>query len=181
MEKRKGLKYLISAFAKLKWKYPKIRLLIVGPGNMDADSARLLGERNPPDVVVVGNVHHEDLPRYYRTADIYCSPATGKESFGIVLLEGMASKSAVVASNIIGYAGVMSDGVQGFLVPPKDDDALASKLAQLIEDESLRVAMANRGLAHVQEFSWDKVAARVMRVYEEAQANHKARMSAELN
>ena len=75
----------------------------------------------------------------------------------------------------------MSDGVQGFLVPPKDDDALASKLAQLIEDESLRLAMANRGLAHVQEFSWDKVAARVMRVYEEAQANHNVRMSAELN
>lgn len=181
MEKRKGLKYLISAYSKLKWDYPKIRLLIVGPGNMDADSARLLGERNPPDVVVAGNVHHHELPRYYRTADIYCSPATGKESFGIVLLEGMATRSAVVASNIIGYAGVMSDGVQGFLVPPKDDDALASKLAQLIEDEALRKAMANRGLAHVQEFSWDKVAARVMRVYEEAQANHKARMTAELN
>ena len=181
MEKRKGLKYLISAYSKLKWDYPKIRLLIVGPGNMDADSAQLLGERNPPDVVVVGNVHHEELPRYYRTADIYCSPATGKESFGIVLLEGMATRSAVVASNIIGYAGVMSDGVQGLLVPPKDEEALASALARLIEDEELRVAMANRGLAHVQEFSWDKVAGRVMRVYEDAQANHKVRMAAELN
>ncbi len=173
MEKRKGLKYLLRAYSKLKWDYPKIRLLIVGPGGMDSDSARTLGERNPKDVVIVGNVPHEELPRYYRTADIYCSPATGKESFGIVLLEGMASKAAVVASNIIGYAGVMTDGVQGFLVPPKDDGALASALARLIEDEGQRQAMANRGLAHVQEFSWDKVAARVMRVYQEAQTVHR--------
>ena len=175
MEKRKGLKYLLQAYSKLKWDYPKIRLLVVGPGNMDSESERVLGERSlrEKDVVIVGNVLHTELPRYYRTADIYCSPATGKESFGIVLLEGMASKSAVVASNIIGYAGVMSDGVQGFLVPPKDDVALADALAKLIKDKELRMAMANRGLAHVQEFSWDKVAARVMRVYQEAEAVHR--------
>ena len=87
-----------------------------------------------------------------------------------MLLRGMASRAAVVASNIIGYAGVMSDGVQGFLVPPKDDAALASALSRLIEDSELRIAMSNRGLAHVQEFSWEKVATRVMRVYQEATA-----------
>ena len=170
MEKRKGLKYLLQAYSKLKWEYEKIRLLVVGPGNMDSDSERIMGEHSlkDKDVIVAGNVPHTDLPRYYRTADIYCSPATGKESFGIVLLEGMASRTAVVASNITGYAGVMSDGVQGFLVPPKDEDSLATALAKLIEDKELREAMSNRGLAHVQEFSWDKVAARVMRVYQEA-------------
>ena len=170
MEKRKGLKYLLNAYSKLKWDYPKIRLLIVGPGNMDSDSERIMGERSlaDKDVKVIGNVSHDELPRYYRTADIYCSPATGKESFGIVLLEGMASRAAVVASDIIGYAGVISDGVQGFLVPPKDDAALASALARLIEDNDLRKAMADRGLAHVQEFSWDKVSTRVMSVYQEA-------------
>ena len=171
MEKRKGLKYLLKAYTKLKWDYPDIRLLIVGPGKLDPDSERLLGERNPRDVVVVGAVSHEDLPRYYRTADIFCSPATGNESFGMVLLEGMAAGKPVVASDIVGYAGVMTDGVQGFLVPPKKEDDLASALARLIEDKSLRMEMGNRGLAHVQDFSWDKISDRVMRVYLEAMSS----------
>ena len=64
MEKRKGLKYLLSAYSKLKWDYPKIRLLIVGPGNMDSDSERIMGERSleHKDVKVIGNVSHDELP-----------------------------------------------------------------------------------------------------------------------
>ena len=137
---------------------------------MDPDSQRLLGERNPGDVVLIGNASHEDLPRYYRSTDIFCSPATGKESFGMVLLEGMAAKKPVVASNIIGYNGVMTDGVEGFLVPPKDENELALALGKLIKEEGLRREMGNRGLTHVQEFSWDKVADKVMRVYSQSKS-----------
>ena len=74
LEKRKGLKYLLGAYTKLKWDTPNIRLLIVGPGKLDPDSERLLGERNPADVVLVGAVSHEDLPRYYKTAHILLCP-----------------------------------------------------------------------------------------------------------
>ncbi|MEE9199681.1 MAG: glycosyltransferase family 4 protein [Dehalococcoidia bacterium] len=168
LEKRKGLKYLLAAYTKLKWDFPDIRLLVVGPGKLDADSERLLGERSPKDVVLVGAVSHEDLPRYYNTAHIFCAPATGKESFGIVLLEAMAAAKPVVASNIGGYAGVMTDGVEGFLVPPKREEDLASALAVLIEDESLRAEMGRRGWDHVQDFSWDKIADRIMDVYTNA-------------
>lgn len=171
LEKRKGLKYLLSAYTKLKWDFPNIRLVVVGPGKLDSDSERLLGERNPRDVVVVGAVSHEELPRYYKTADIFCTPATGKESFGMVLLEAMAAGKPVIASNIVGYAGVMSDGFEGFLVPPKDEDELASAMARLIESESLRAEMGGRGLTRVQEFTWEKVADRVMGVYSDAQSS----------
>ncbi len=168
IEKRKGLKYLLAAYTKLKWDFPNIRLIVVGHGKLDPDSERLMGERNPKDVIMVGGVSHEDLPRYYKTADIFCTPATGRESFGIVLLEAMALGKPVIASNIIGYRGVLTDGVEGFLVTPKREDELSKALAKLIQDKSLREEMGVRGLASVQEYSWHKVADRVMDVYNDA-------------
>ena len=172
LEKRKGLKHLLAAYTKLKWDFPNIRLLVVGPGKLDPDSERLLGERNPKDVIMVGGVSHEDLPRYYKTAEIFCAPATGKESFGIVLLEAMALGKPVIASNIRGYAGVMTDGVEGFLVAPKQEDELSEALASLIQDKSLRDEMGARGLISAQEYSWEKIANRVMDVYNNALTRH---------
>ena len=166
LEKRKGLKYLLGAFARLKWEFPDLRLLVVGPGSPDKDSYRLLGERGLRDVVFVGPVAYGDLPRYYQAADVFCAPATGKESFGIVLLEAMAAGLPVVASHIDGYACVLQDGLQGFLVPPKDEEALASAIRRLLEDRSLREAMGRRGQERAREFDWERVAAQVEGYYE---------------
>jgi phosphatidylinositol alpha-mannosyltransferase len=169
MEKRKGLKYLLMAYSRLKWQFPNIRLLVVGPGTPDKDSYRVLGEHNLQDVEFLGSVSQVDLARYYRTADIFCSPATGKESFGIVLLEAMASGTPIVASNLDGYATVMEDGMHGLMVPPKDDQALAAALRYMIQDPKMRSAMGAFGERRAYEFRWEHVATQVMEYYETVQ------------
>ncbi|MBI4339954.1 MAG: glycosyltransferase family 4 protein [Chloroflexi bacterium] len=171
LEKRKGLKYLLMAFSRLKWEYPFLRLLVVGPGNPGKECYRILAERNLQDVVFLGGVSREAKRRYLRTAHIFCAPATGKESFGMILGEAMASGRPIVASNIDGYASVMADGAEGFLVPPRDDEGLAGALERLIVDPQLRQEMGQRGMETVQRYRWDRVAAQVVACYDEAMAS----------
>ena len=166
LEKRKGLKYLLGAFSRLKWDWPNLRLLVAGGGKPDADSLRILSERNLKDVVFLGRVSDEEKFRYYKTADIYCAPATGKESFGIVLLEAMAAGAPIVASGIEGYSSVITHGREGLLVPPKDEEALADSIAALLKDATLRRRLATAGTMNVQEYRWERVARRVMDCYD---------------
>jgi phosphatidylinositol alpha-mannosyltransferase len=166
LEKRKGLRYLLEAFGMLKWEHPNVRLMVVGPGNLDKDCHRVLGERNLQDVVFLGGVPYEDLPSYYASAHICCAPATGRESFGIVLLEAMAASRPIVATSIEGYSCVVTHGEQGMLVPPRDSASLADALAHLVDDEDLRGQMGSNGKRSVEQYRWDKVAHQVMGYYE---------------
>ena len=167
LEKRKGLKYLLEAYSRLKWDLPDIRLIVVGPGTPDRDSYRILGARGLQDVEFVGKVSYDDLARYYATADIFCSPATGAESFGIVLVEAMASGKPVVASNIEGYSGILTHEEQGLLFPHKDTEALAQSLARLIRDPALARALGARGRQTAEQYRWSVVASQVEQYYEE--------------
>jgi phosphatidylinositol alpha-mannosyltransferase len=166
LEKRKGLRYLLEAYSKLKWEQPNIRLIVVGPGNPDKESYRILSSHNLQDVEFVGRVSYDDLPRYYASSDIFCSPATGAESFGIVLLEAMAAGKPVVASDIEGFRGVMTEGEQGMFVPKKDSDALAKTLGILAKDAELRNKLGAQGRRLAEEYRWEVVAGRVEKYYQ---------------
>ena len=125
----------------------------------------MIEERGLTDVVFVGFVSEVELPNYYRTAHVFCSPATGGESFGIILLEAMATGKPVVASNIEGYANVVSHGEDGLLFPSKDEEALAKAVSSLLVDESLRRTMGLKGRLKAESYSWANIATRVMHCY----------------
>jgi phosphatidylinositol alpha-mannosyltransferase len=118
-----------------------------------------------PDVEFAGRVSSELLPRYYASADIFCAPATGGESFGIVLLEAMASGVPVIASSIPGFSSVIVDGVDGVLVPPRHPKEWAVALGALLGDPSRRHAMSERGLAKAQLYDWEHVVDEILDVY----------------
>jgi phosphatidylinositol alpha-mannosyltransferase len=168
LEKRKGLRYLLRAFAKLKAKRPETRLIVVGgyDARQQRGYARWVGDSGLRDVVFAGYAPLVNLPRYHRSAQIFCAPNTGNESQGIVLLEAMAAGSPVVASNIDGFAGVLTHGVEGLLVRPKDDEALAEALASMVDNPDLRAEMGARGRERAQHFSWERVSRRVLSYYE---------------
>ena len=178
LEKRKGVKYLLRAFSYVKAEFPNSRLIVVGA--YDAKDTRpykrYVRRHRLEDVVFVGYASAEDLPRYYRTCDLFCAPSTGFESFGIVLLEAMAAGKPIVASNIAGYHNVLQDGAEGLLVEPKDEKALAEAIIRLLKDSELRQRMGERGRAKAPSYSWDKIAQRVLDYYQELLERKKLRL-----
>ncbi|WP_375340862.1 glycosyltransferase family 4 protein [Candidatus Dehalogenimonas loeffleri] len=181
LEKRKGLKYLIDAFKKVHHHNPETRLIIIGPGTrMRPKFEKQVRDAHLTDsVVFVDCVSYQDLPRYYKTADIFCAPATGQESFGIILLEAMAAGKPVVASRISGYAGVLTHEQEGLLVKPKNAADLAKALNRLIDDPALRAQLGARGLETVKNYGWDKVAVRILEYYRLTLLRHGKTVSAE--
>jgi phosphatidylinositol alpha-mannosyltransferase len=180
LEKRKGVKYLLQAFAEVKEEMPETRLLIVGPPTRAARGYhRWVSERGLRDVEFVGYVTYDELARYHHTADIVVAPATGNESQGIVLLEAMAAGRPLVASNIEGYASVVTHGVEGLLVTPKDSHALANAIVELLADPQKRREMAENGRQRAEQFRWERVSQRVLTYYEQLQYESKAGVETE--
>ena len=164
-DKRKGLKYLLLAYSKLKWDWPNLRLIVLGPGNPNDECQRIIGERSLQDVMFVGAVSDEDKFRYLKTAEIYCSPATGGESFGMVLVEAMAAGLPIVASEIPGYMTVARSGIEAITFPPKDVGALADALGKVLENADLKRRLSGNALRRADEFRWERVARRVLDYY----------------
>jgi phosphatidylinositol alpha-mannosyltransferase len=112
-------------------------------------------------------VPDEDLPRFYQTADIFCAPSTGQESFGIVLLEAMAAGKPVVTTSIPGYREVVTQGKEGLLVPPKDADRLAAALSELMANRDRRSELGAEGARTAANYAWERVATQVLDYYRE--------------
>jgi len=166
LEKRKGVNYLLKAYQQVKEEIPDARLIIVGPGTRLRNKYEKYVRKNGlKDVVFTGHVSYEDLPRYYKTADVFCAPATGRESFGIILLEAMAIGKPIVASNIDGYARLITPGAEGLLVPPRDEKMLAQALVSLLTNESLRQEMGARGILKAKDYDWKVLAQRIADYY----------------
>jgi len=164
-EPRKGLLDLLKAYRILRKTGCNCRLLVVGGGPQEKEARRYLMTRKLGGVHFLGRVPDDVRDALFKTADVYCSPATGGESFGIVLLEAMSAGTAIVASDIHGYKGVVRRDREGLLVPPKNKKALAAALFRVLGDDELRASMAASGIIRAQEFSWPRVTAKVEDYY----------------
>lgn len=181
-EKRKGFRHLIRAYPYIKRAIPNARLIVVGAYN-DKDKApflRYAHAHNLRGVHFVGYISPEELPRYYRTATVFCAPSTGFESFGIILLEAMAAGLPIIASDIAGYHTVVENNCDGVLVPPGDEQALAEAVVNLLRDPARRKQMSESGRRKAAQFDWSIIAQQVLDFYNQliaAQPRAKAKSS----
>ena len=166
-EERKGLIHLLKAYHRLRKRKVDARLLVVGAGPKEREYRRYVGLRGIRDVEFLGRVDDEAKVRYFASADIYCAPNTGQESFGIVLLEAMAAGVPIVASDIHGFKRVVERNVQGILVEPRNPRALAAALYALARDPDLRDEMGEAGRLRAPEFTWDRVTEQIIEYYYE--------------
>ncbi len=165
-EPRKGLPVLLQAWPHVLAQRPRARLVVIGSGSgPGGDPFASLDQNEAASVMRCGRVAEADLPSYYRSASLLVSPAMGMESFGIILVEAMASGIPVVASDIPGYRDVLGESGAGVLVPPGDSGALAEAIVGLLADSQWREARGEAARARAECFSWDSVARQVEEVY----------------
>lgn len=166
-EKRKGAKYLLRAIPYIRERHPDTRFLFVGEGRLRRGFQKFVEKRGWQDIIFTGYVSDEDKQRYFASSHVFCSPATGGESMGVVLLEAMASGAPVVASNISGYSTVVSPGVDGLLTTPRDSEELARGVGQLLEYEPLRQQFIQAGKQKAYDYAWPHVAQHILDYYYE--------------
>jgi phosphatidylinositol alpha-mannosyltransferase len=166
LENRKGVMDLLKAYRLLRKAGCDCRLLLAGAGPLEKQVRRYLLTRRTGGVELLGRISDAQKARLFATADVFVAPATGRESFGIVLLEAMAAGKAIVASDIHGYRSVVRRGEQGLLVPPNDPRALAEALRKLLRDDEERRRMGESGRVRARQFSWENVTAKVEAYYE---------------
>jgi phosphatidyl-myo-inositol alpha-mannosyltransferase len=164
-EPRKGLEVLLSAFELLAPDRPGLRLLIAGHGDIDEQRRKLPGPLRDR-AVFLGEVSEEDKVRLLHSVDVFCSPNTGGESFGIVTAEAMAAGVPIVASDILAFRDLLRGGQAGELFATGDAADLARVTARLLDDPVRRAELTVAALDAVADYDWGTVARKVLSVYE---------------
>jgi phosphatidylinositol alpha-mannosyltransferase len=166
LEERKGFPVAVRAFEELAARYSDLRLLVIGDG-AERDAVETLSPAARSRVEMLGRVDDDRLASYLKAATIYIGPATGGESFGIVLAEAMAAGLPIVASDIPGYRDVARDGKEAVLVAAGDPGALVAGVARVLDDPKLGKALGERGVERAKEYDWDAVTERILGMYRE--------------
>lgn len=163
-EPRKGLSILLDAMPAIAERHPGVRVLLAGPGD-EADIVKKL----PPDVsrrlTFLGLVSEEDKVRAFHSAQVYVAPNTGGESFGIVLLEAMASGTAVVASDLEAFRRVLDGGRCGQHFTNGDAADLARVIGDLLDDDAERLRLIETGRDRAWLYDWSRVTREIVDVY----------------
>jgi glycosyltransferase involved in cell wall biosynthesis len=161
----KGLEYLIRSARSVDAKY-----LIVGEGELRRkfeEEVKNLGLSDK--IIFTGKVSSTELPKYYAASNVFVLPSVARlEAFGLVIAEAMSCGKPVIVSDIPGVRELITDNVEGVLVPPMDEKVLSEKINILLSNPEMRKRMGESGRKKVEEkFSWERVIGEIEKVYEE--------------
>lgn len=174
LEKRKGIRYLLEAFAILRQVHPEFKLTIAGEGPDRSKLEYFVKDNKISNVVFKGYIDEATKLKLLHEADVFCSPALYGESFGIVLLEAMASGCVTVAGNNSGYEGVLRRLGQVSIVNPKDSIEFARRLALLGSDEGLRDLWKAWAKEEVAKYNYDLIVDQYVKLYQAAYSKKQA-------
>ncbi len=178
IEPLKGIETLLRAIALIQGLAPEIiedvSVTIIGGDpwgeSPDEEMARLQEIRDELGVIdivtFVAAKDQDELPEYYAAAEMVVMPSH-YESFGMVALEAMAMGTPVVASEVGGLAFLIQDGINGFLVPSRDPEALAERIYTLLNDENCQSQMGRQASLKAKQYDWELIVDRMLNVYRE--------------
>ena len=166
-EPRKGLSVLLDAIPEIVKEIPNLRVLIAGPGDKD-DFAKKVSHQIQDRVTFLGRISELEKAQFFKSISLYIAPNTGGESFGIILTEAMASKTAIVASDLPAFVNLLERGKSGEIFPSQDSTSLANSVIALLQNHQRREEIAEAGLARSQIFDWNTVGEQILSVYEMA-------------
>lgn len=168
LEKRKGVKYLLKAFAMYQQKQPHAQLKLAGDGPDREKLEEMVKSERIPNVTFLGYISEADKQSLLNETDLFCSPALYGESFGIVLLEAMAKGVVTLAGDNPGYSAVMRDRGALSLVNPTDIEQFALRMQLLLEDEETRKLWRTWAKEYVQQFDYPLIVDQYVEVYKHA-------------
>lgn len=172
LERRKGVQYLLKAYSELAKRDSDVKLIIAGDGPERERLELLTEDLRLPNVSFLGYVSEDLKLELLAEADLFCSPAVFGESFGIVLLEAMATGTVCVAGNNSGYIDVLQDLGAISIVNPHETEEFARRLEVLLNQADLRALWQKWAKGYVQQFSYPHVVDRYEELYKDALKKH---------
>jgi glycosyltransferase involved in cell wall biosynthesis len=171
---KKGVAYLLEAMPEILRQAPDTHLRLVGDGPMRSALSQQVNRRGIAHAVTFhGAINNSELPGFYRRATVFVAPSIiteqgDQEGLGLVLIEALACKCPVVASDLPAIQEVVISGATGLSVPEKDPSALAKAVTKLLAEPGLRRRLTENGRNHVSlNFDWEIVATRYSRLIEQ--------------
>lgn len=161
----KGVQYLIEAFKIVQKNHPNLKLVIVGSGDFKNSLQKIANSTH--NILFLGHIQSSRIKKLLFAASLFVIvPSSAYEVLPTTILESMASKKPVIASNIEGNSFIVQHGKNGILTKPRDPKNLAEAISQLYENESLRKRMGNLGRKLVEkEFTMEKMVNETINVY----------------
>ncbi len=163
-EWRKGTRYLAQAFEKICSRYPHVRLTVAGVGAGADEVKNAFAEICRDKIHVIANVPHENTPQLYREHDLFVFPSLF-ESMSLVVPEAMASGLPVVTTRTCGMQDIIIDGVNGYLVPVRDADALAARVMEILDHPDLGQKLGTAAQESAKNLLWDRIGDQVLEMY----------------